>query len=625
MRRILAQWAVNACTSGVHPAGNLTAKKWRGRNLPLHAWVETFGPLPAAGAVSEVHGDTLLFVAKSENHDRIYLWNVKKKKAFAHFQFKELSLLSSPTLSGDRRRIVFSAIAKDGKMDLYRYHISEKRLERLTDDGFSEEDPDYHPYEESILFTSDRGSYGRRDRTHIYRLDIESGEITAMEGGRHADSDPEWAPDGKTFLFVSDREGTFNIYHNKGNVVVRQTNVIGGVNTPSFLPHGRSFIATTYMAGEFHIFEYPIRNGSGRVFAAQAPDSITVSWQQSDYTIEDFETQDYGMKLGVDFVGAGVSVDPESGDVGNGGQIVLTDMLGNHQFHTFFATTTSDVSSDFWKNVNAGVTWVNLSHRIHYSLSAFTLNSENLSTLDIGDRETRTGGAVGLSLPLNRFQRIDGSLVVRQINRWFFDQPLKEGLTGSAFLTYVEDHTLWTIGGPLTGHRFYVTVGQTMDFDGDDFSHTSAQVDFRKYFKITRRSVLATRFISRNSWGQDDLVFYLGGPWTLRGYGFRDFFGRSTQLVNTEIRFPLIDNFSLALPFGVIELPMFRGTIFFDAGATQRNVNPRWDTGWIGSTGLGVELNLGYAPVVRVNFTRTLDFRRIFPNWGTELFIGYNF
>jgi hypothetical protein len=41
--------------------------------------------------------------------------------------------------------------------------------------------------------------------------------------------------------------------------------------------------------------------------------------------------------------------------------------------------------------------------------------------------------------------------------------------------------------------------------------------------------------------------------------------------------------------------------------------------------GAGVELNLGYAPVLRVNFTRATNFSTISPSTEFEFFIGYNY
>lgn len=580
--------------------------------------------LPAFRSKIEVHGDTLVFVAKSGERDRIYLWNLNRNREFTHVEFDSLGLISSPTLSGDGRRIVFSALDEAGRIDLYWYHFDTRRLERITNDGFSEEDPDYHPTQEKILFSADRGAYGNRDRTHIYEMDLATRKITAIEGGRFADSDPEWAPDGKSFLFVSDREGVFNVYEHHGNAITRQTDVLGGVMSPSFLPDGRSFLGTTYTGGEFHIFQYPHKNGNAVVLAAQSPDSTTRPWSVPGHEHDTYVSHAYTPRFAVDFVGVGLSVDPEAGDVGNGGVIAFTDVLGNHEVHGFFATTTEDLSS-IRKSFNAGVTYINRSHRLNFSLGGFSLNSTNPATLEIGDRETRAGGAVGVSYPFDRFHRVDASLLVRKITRSFFDIPLKSSYTGSVFLTWVNDNTLWTIGGPVTGWRYYTTIGRTVDFQNNGFAHTSLQLDLRRYFKLAPRIVWANRFVTQHSFGDDDLVFYLGGPWTLRGYKFRQFAGRSTYLVNTEVRMPLIDHFVLGLPFGAIELPMLRAAVFADAGKTTRNILARNDTDWRGTLGLGVELNFGIAPVIRVNFTRATDFRTIRPDWGTELFIGYNY
>jgi outer membrane protein assembly factor BamA len=147
-------------------------------------------------------------------------------------------------------------------------------------------------------------------------------------------------------------------------------------------------------------------------------------------------------------------------------------------------------------------------------------------------------------------------------------------------------------------------------------------IDIRKYLKLTDRILVAGRFINRDSWGGDFQLFYLGGPWDLRGYDFREFAGKSVFLFNTEVRFPLIDRFALSFPFGNLEMPIIRGSLFFDAGKATRFIE---DTGWMGSIGAGVELNLGFAPVIRVNFTRATDFDTISSSTKAGLFIGYNY
>jgi hypothetical protein len=517
---------------------------------------------------------------------------------------------------------VFSAIDNEGLMDLFLVHLPERRLERLTHDGFSEDEPDYHPREDRILFVSDRSAGEARDRTHIYSMDLSTREITPVEGGPFADSNPEWMPDGKSFLFTSDREGTPNIYLNRGDVIVRQTNVITGVTSPALVPDGDAFVATVYQSAEFHLYRFPIRDAGSKLSKPSPPDSTVIPWSRIASNQEDFVTKPYETKFSVDFVGAGIAYDPQAGDVGNGGQLVMTDVLGNHQVSFIFGTTTEDFS-DFWKEFNAAVGYVNLSHRLHYSLSAFHLNNYGFAPV-LTQRERRVGGALGVSYPLNKFQRVQASLVGRYIELGdalsFVRGEANNSITASGFLSYVQDNTLWTIGGPLLGWRYYVTAGHTVDLRGRGFDNTLFQLDVRKYIKLSSRVVFAARYLTRNMWGGDEEVFYLGGPWSLRGYNYREFFGRRIQLVNTELRFPLLDGLNIILPFGPIEFPMFRGALFFDAGKAAGNDFSLFDTEWLGSLGTGVEMNLGYAPVIRVNFTWQTDFDTIDPDTGFELF-----
>ena len=583
--------------------------------------------IPAFRSKLEAHGDTLLFVAKHNSRDRLYLWSRKKNQEIKSYTFDDLTMLQSPTLSHDGKRIVFSAIEARGRMDLFMLHLTDGKVDRLTEDGFSEEDPDFHPTDDVILFTSDRGAGVDRNRTHIYEMVVPTREIVPVEGGPFADSNPEWAPDGKSFLFVSDRDGTSNVYRHGPDGVVRQTNVVTGVTVPAFLPDGRSFVASVYERGEFHTYKFPVREDVRPALKPLPPDSLQVPWSRLDADREDFVTKPYRTKFGIDFVGAGIAIDPSAGDVGNGGQLVMTDILGNHQVNFIFGTTTDDFNN-ILDDFNIAASYTNLAHHLHYSIAGFSLNTYTDQRF-LSNREKRTGGALGLSYPLNKFDRIEASTVVRKIEKI---NPAteaglrqRESVTASFYGSAVRDNTLWTYGGPLLGWRFYVNAGPTIDFLDRGFDSTILQVDVRRYIRVGPRVAIALRYVTRNAWGGDDLLFYMGGPWTLRGYPYNEFFGRTMHLFNTELRFPLLDGLRIGFPFGPVEFPMFRGALFFDAGRTSRNVFEIFDTEWLGTLGVGTELNLGFAPVMRVNFTWATDFDTISGYSGVELFIGYNY
>lgn len=585
-----------------------------------------FESIPAFRSKMELRGDTLIFVSKRKERDVIYFWNVKNNKYIDSFSFDGLSMISSPTLSPDGTHIVFSAIDSSGMMDLFRYAIEPPRLERLTLDAYNEADADYNPVTETIIFSSDRCRGENNPKTGIYRMDLTTKVITALTCGDYSDTEPEWLSDGRAFLFRSDRNGIFNVFLYRDGEIVQQTSVLGGITVPARVENGSGFVANGYFNGEYHLYLFPLKPGIAPALITRAEaDSVSLHWkltEDRDYT---FETKDYSLKLGLDLLGTGIAVDPDFGEIGNGAQIVMSDLLGNHQFYAYIGNT-SEGADQFWKRLNVGLTYVNLSHRLNYLVGVFHLTTYWGDFFSPFRFERRYGGVAGVSYPFSKFSRVEGSLAVRGFEREsdysFLTGANAKSVIASSFLSYVSDNTLWTLGGPLTGMRYYVTVGRTVDLQGRGFESSTLHLDFRKYFRLTDRILLASRFVNRNSWGGDFQLFYLGGPWDLRGYEFREFVGKSTYLFNTELRFPLIDRFALSFPFGTIEMPMIRGSLLFDAGKVSRFIT---ETDWRGSMGVGVELNLGYAPVIRVNFTRATDFATISSDTKVGLFIGYNY
>ena len=240
--------------------------------------------------------------------------------------------------------------------------------------------------------------------------------------------------------------------------------------------------------------------------------------------------------------------------------------------------------------------------------------------------ERRYGVIAGVSYPFSKFTRVELSTVVKAMERdddlTFIGLQKGSSWLVSNFLSFTTDNITWYIGGPLNGHRLNVAIGNTIDVNGSRYGSTTLHFDVRNYINITRRIIFAQRMVSRNAWGSDLQLFYLGGSWDLRGYHFREFAGKRIVLLNNELRFPLIDRLLLRFPFGFIDFPVFRGSLFFDVGRVEGFI---FDTDWIGSFGTGVEMNLGYLPVIRVNFCRLTDFKSIERGTKIDFFLGFNF
>ena len=598
---------------------------WKRRTLIEGGRSTTFESIPLLRSRLSLKGDTLIFAAKSGEKDAIYLYDVPNRKVMKRITYDKARVLSSPDLSPDGNRIVFSAIDKMGKSDLYIYDLHEGSFRRLTDDYYEDIHPDWNPRDERILFSSDRCEEGLEVKRAIYTIDAGTGEIGALTDGSHDDSDPRWLPDGDGLLFSSDRDGTYDIFLLKEGDIVRQTNVLGGAFQPWPCEGGRSFLMAAYGEGLYRIYRVPLRDAPS-IPAEEPPPNIGVSWNLG--SVEDstgVERKEYRLRMGIDFIGATFALDPDFGSIGNGAQLFLTDVLGNHQF-IILAGSATDNFDDFWRYINAAFTYVNLTNRINYYAGAFHLAGYLGSIYDVLRYERRYGGVAGIRYPLSKFSRVEFSTVVKGVERVdevaFFSIDEGRSWLISNYLSYTHDNIIWYIGGPITGRRFHAALGRTSNPSGTKYESTTLHLDVRNYMNVTRRIVFAQRFVSRNAWGNDLQLFYIGGSWDLRGYDFREFAGKRILLINNELRFPLLDRLLVRFPFGYIDFPMFRGAIFVDAAKIEGFID---DTDWIGSIGTGVEMNLGYLPVVRVNFSRQTDFKSLESEVKVDFFLGFNF
>jgi len=584
-----------------------------------------FESIPLMRSRLSVKGDTLVFVSKAGARDAIYLYDVGRKKVLGKVVCPSARILSSPCLSPDGATIAFSAIDGFGKSDLFLYDIASASFRRLTEDYWDDVDPDWRPDGRGIAFSSDRGDELRAGHYSIQTIDVESGERTALTDSGHNDGFPRWLRDGSGLLFSSDRGDGINIYLLRDGRLTRQTNVLGGFLDPWPCAGDSAFLAVAYTAGTFRVYRMPLREEARELAFAQ-PSLSQSTWSPPPLDASgQFISKDYRLKFGLDLIGAAFAVDPDFGSMGNGAQLFFTDLLGNHQLIALFGSA-SESFDNFFERLNVSVTYVNLKNRLNYAVGAFHLASYVGYTYDLIRFERRYGGLAGLSYPLSTFTRVDLSTVVKGMER---DDDitflgLEEGRSWvfSNYLSFTFDNIVWYIGGPSTGSRLNVSLGNTLDLEGSRYESTTLQVDARHYIGITDRILFAQRLVSRNAWGGDLQLFYLGGSWDLRGYRFREFAGKRTLLLNNELRFPLIDALLVKLPMGLIDFPLFRGSLFLDVGKVDGFI---YDSDWLGSIGAGIEMNLGYLPVARVNFSRLTDFKTIDNDIQVDFFLGFNF
>ncbi|PJA29791.1 MAG: hypothetical protein CO189_01515 [candidate division Zixibacteria bacterium CG_4_9_14_3_um_filter_46_8] len=568
----------------------------------------------------------LAFVSKKNERDRINIYDLKNGSNMRALDFDSLVRISSPDWSPDGKRLVFSGVAKDGHTDLYICNVNTEDLTRITRDLYFDSSPRFSPQGKYVAFTSDRGEYSRNGSSGIYLYELDSRQLYSLVDDDARYYTPSWSASDDTLIFTCDRGGANNIYLlsgiNTGELSMRQlSHIPTGASDPIFADS--SIIFSAYSEGAFHLYELKLKDFARDSAIAIDDDSkpFHSSWEPPKLR-GDLKKgiAQYQTKYSFDIAQSAVAYDAVFGPVG-GLQFALTDVLGNHQYY-FILSNTANSTRDFAKSFNAAVTYLNRSSRINWGLGAYRFRYDLYNDYD-GQYIEQQIGVVGVMVyPFGRFRRLELSMYLRHFEKEFayFDSDLN-GVLLTPNLSYIKDTSLWERTGPLDGMRLNLTVGSSFNLQtGEQFGRLFLG-DFRKYFRLSMASCLATRLLYITSAGKDPQRYYLGGSWTLRGYGFRTFYGRNVLLTSTELRFPLIDALFIGFPVGNFDFKAIRGALFLDAGDAWNNDFDQL----YGSFGVGARVNLGAFVVLRFDLAHRTDFKSVSKRTNFDFFFGWNF
>lgn len=591
----------------------------------------------------------LVFVAKSGSQDILYVFNISQKKVVREYSFHGIVSLLSPAWSPDGTQIVLSGLDETGKRDLYLVQVDDGSIRRLTDDFYNDEDPDWSPDGQWLVFSSDRTDVGKQGFTNLFLFDLKGGRIRYLTFGPHHDRTPSWSPDGRFIAFSSDRGGVYNIWaiergmgrdaDGRSYPVYSLYDVNMGVYHPAslkqvtYFPGGGFFPCwTENLTLLFSAFE----NWSFQICAlseieerlTNAPESepeplvkSSGLWMFSKIRgqMESARVK-YKRRFSLDFAQSQVIQDPIYGTAG-GGQLSISDMLGDEQYY-FLVFNNARTRSEFWDGFNLAATRVDLSRRVNYALGLFRLAGRYYNRYEGYFYESRYGGFGSVSYPLNKFERIETSVNIRHSEKdWYTGEPSRKAFLVSNFLSYTKDNSLWGPTGPLDGGRYNITIGNTVDVRHSNVNFTTVMFDLRKYFRIGYWMCHAIRVWGQFNHGKEPLPFFMGGSWDLRGYRLWSLWGTKLFLISNEFRFPFIDQLYLGFPFGGIGFSSIRGALFVDAG----NV---WDDEFgdiKGSLGFGIRLRLGGYFVLRLDIGKKTNFKKLYPETFTQFFFGWDF
>jgi hypothetical protein len=587
-------------------------------------------------------GKWLVFSAKRNGRDHLYIYDVDEKEVRQQLTFGDLVSITSPSWSPDATRIVFAGADRGGLADLYAVQVATGELTRLTDDLYHDRDPDWHPVDDRIVFSSDRWSGGRRGFYNLFQYDPVLGEVTTLTRGEHNDRQPKWSPGGDRVAFSSDRGRMYDIFAlavpdsglgEDNPLLQRFTNTLTAALDPEWLPDEEGLLFTGYERGRFNLYRLDFRfdddgaqipnqvAASYLAFASSPGDATQEMWhlQAVDGTVATSGSR-YKSKLSLDVAQSQVSQDPIFGTSG-GIQIGMSDVLGNDQYF-FVLSHISGSDVGFLNGLNFVFGRLHLGRQLNVGWGVFRLNDRFSGTFGRSVSEQRTGGYLELSYPFSQSNRLETRMMVRRadIDRQFEGHQLKAWLM-SNYISFTHDSSFWIPTGPLEGTRYSFGLGQNVDFKSSRRFSLTLFGDYRKYLRLGQRSAFAVRYMGRTSRGEVPEFFSLGGSWTLRGYPWRSIWGRNLVLANHELRFPLLDRLVVGLPFGNIDFSSFRGALFADAGNAWNDSFGDWK----GSLGMGTRMALGGVFVFRLDASRRTDFNSVGNKTRWDFFFGWDF
>jgi len=584
----------------------------------------------------------LAFITKSGENDAIHLFDIKRNQIVETYHFKDLVAIGSPSWSPDGKRIAFTSIDKSGNNDLYLWDIEKQSLSRLTNDIYDDRDPEWMPFGNKIVFSSDRTSFGNLGVYNLFTYDVETNAIHYITYGAESYYSPRVTSDGRVLIFTSDIGSSRNVWMMKIDSLVRSSEMrkITQFTTAAFDP---TWAGNDMVFVSFENFSFQLRL-IGNLYAAydsaitrRPVDFIVMQSPWEPRTVmgsSEVKSFRYTGEYSLDIAQSQIVTDPVFGTSG-GAFLAMSDILGNEQYN-FLIYNTAQSTDELISSFNVAISRVSLQQRTNYSYGIYRFSGRRYDLTDPDEFffERVFGGYFSLSYPLSKFRRIALTTSLSHSEKdptGGFSLGSNSGsidfsrraLFLSNSISFTHDNSLWGPSGPLDGNRFNVTLAYTTDVQYSHANYYSVILDYRHYLRIASRSAYAMRFWIFYNDGQEARRFFIGGSWDLRGYPRWSIRGKNIWLTSHELRYPFLDQLTLKFPVVGITLVGFRGALFFDAGNA-------WDDLYqetLGAVGTGFRLNLANLVVLRYDIGKRIenDFSKLQSGIFHQFFFGWDF
>lgn len=332
--------------------------------------LDAFNFIESAGTWSP-NSKRFALVAFKKGKNALIIKDIEKAKTTDEIFIPGVPAFSNPTWSPDGKEIVVSGLV-NGQVDLYAYNIRTKRVRQLTNDRFSEAQPQWSADGKQLIFATDEWSMinGRTNGHWTFNLalmDVASGQTKVLDIFSTANNlNPVFDKDGNV-LFLSNRDGFRNLYKYEIGTgkVFQMTDFMTGISgitefapAISSSPKRDRILYTHYQKGKYTIYA-----GKEQAFLQKEVDP-----KETDFTasvlppvnpevtsivevnlakldLRDKITEDqvaekkYQPKFKLDYVGGGAGVGvaatgfgPLTGMAG-GVDLLFSDIIGNNQLY----------------------------------------------------------------------------------------------------------------------------------------------------------------------------------------------------------------------------------------------------------------------------------------------------
>jgi Omp85 superfamily domain/Peptidase MA superfamily/WD40-like Beta Propeller Repeat len=485
---------------------------------------------------------------------------------------------TSAALSPDGHKLAYAAW-QDGQSDIYVLNLNDLTSQRITNDPYVDETPNWSPDNEWIVYSSER-----ENQFDLFQAPVSGGEPEAVVLSPGNETVPAWSPDGKWLVYMSDRiDGVLDPYlmNTETGSIRRLAAPVTGMFTPVFSADAQSIAAVLFFSGAQKIVVFPVDRElilpevakdaavlgiEGEVETKDFPHFLPAGEVPADVT--DLQNGKKKFRLIPDYAVGQISYGSDNDFYVEGG-LVMSDILGDHQFYLI----------GLRRGNRNGIllSYQYKKHRIDYGVMGIQ-DSDYYYLYDLVDGNVYEvewdyyGGQLHAEYPFTTFYRAEMDL-------GYFERHYETNLPG--YRDYKEKRSFVQVAfsgdtagfkplskywEPYKGHRFRLAFRYPLEM-GDDFEDfINTYFDYRAYLPLSKRILLAVREWGIISTGDTPERFGIGGYDTIRGYEYNTLSANSVAITNVELRFPLIDilHFPIGLTFSKV-----RGKVFADAGVLR--------------------------------------------------------